>query len=371
MTAYLIRRVLFMIPTLLGIMLVSFIVVQFAPGGPVERVIAQLSGADTGASSRISGSPGGDFGSRGQPGGASGANGASSRYGGAQGLPKELIESLEKQYGFDKPAYERFLLMLWNYARFDFGKSYFRDTTVLQLIKEKLPVSISLGLWLTLLTYLISIPLGIRKAIQDGSPFDVWTSGGIIVGYAIPGFLVGILLIILFAGGSFFNIFPLRGLTSDNWAQLSIPGKIIDYFWHLVLPIISMGLGAFATMTLLTKNSFLDEIRKQYVLTARAKGCTERQMLYGHVFRNAMLIVVAGFPGAFVHAFFSGSLLIETIFSLDGIGLLGFESVLNRDYAVVFATLYIMSLVGLVVNLVSDLTYTWVDPRIDFETREA
>ena len=383
MSAYIIRRILFMIPTLLGIMLVSFVVVQFAPGGPVERVIAQLSGSDTGATSRISGSPGGDLGMRGQPGGASGIDAANSKYRGAQGLPKELIDSLEKQFGFDKPAYERFLLMLWNYARFDFGKSYFRDTTVLQLIKEKLPVSISLGIWLTLLTYLISIPLGIRKAVKDGSQFDVWTSGAIIVGYAIPGFLFAILLIILFAGGSFYNWFPLRGLLSDGvsaytCAPLGSQFDLVrcvtvvfpDYIWHLVLPIIAMGLSAFATMTLLTKNSFLDEIRKQYVLTARAKGCAERQVLYGHVFRNAMLIVIAGFPGAFVHAFFSGSLLIETIFSLDGIGLLGFESVLNRDYAVVFATLYIMSLVGLVVNLVSDLTYTWVDPRIDFETRE-
>ena len=370
MSAYIIRRVLFMIPTLFGIMLVSFVVVQFAPGGPVERVIAQLSGSDTGATSRISGSPSGDFSARGQPGGASGIDTASSKYRGAQGLDPEFIKSLEKQFGFDKPAHERFFLMLWNYLRFDFGKSYFRDTTVLQLIKEKLPVSISLGIWLTLLTYLISIPLGIRKAIKDGSQFDVWTSGAIIVGYAIPGFLFAILLIIVFAGGSFFNIFPLRGLTSDYWAQLSVGGKIVDYFWHLVLPIVSMGLAAFATMTLLTKNSFLDEIRKQYVLTARAKGNSERQVLYGHVFRNAMLIVIAGFPSAFVHAFFSGSLLIETIFSLDGIGLLGFESVLNRDYAVVFATLYILSLVGLLINLISDLTYTWVDPRIDFETRE-
>jgi microcin C transport system permease protein len=260
--------------------------------------------------------------------------------------------------------------MLWNYLRFEFGKSYFRDVSVLQLMKEKLPVSISLGIWLTLLTYLISIPLGIRKAIGDGSRFDVWTSGVIIIGYAIPGFLFAILLIILFAGGSFFDLFPLRGLTSDNWSQFPWWKKILDYFWHLALPIISMGLGAFATMTLLTKNSFLDEVRKQYVLTARAKGCTERQVLYGHIFRNAMLIIIAGFPGAFVHAFFTGSLLIETIFSLDGLGLLGFESVLNRDYAVVFATLYIFSIIGLVVNLVSDLTYTLVDPRIDFETRE-
>src|SRR5258707_1273762 len=369
MTAYIIRRILFMVPTLLGIMLVSFAVIQFAPGGPVERVIAQLQGSDTGATSRISGSSSGDFGSRGAP-QSSAAGEINSKYRGAQGLDPQFIKSLEKQFGFDKPAYERFGLMLWNYARFDFGKSYFRDTTVLQLIKEKLPVSISLGLWLTLLTYLISIPLGVRKAVKDGSQFDVWTSGVIIIGYAIPGFLFAILLIILFAGGAFYNLFPLRGLTSDYWSQLSIPGKIIDYFWHLVLPIVSMGLSAFATMTLLTKNSFLDEIRKQYVLTARAKGCAERQVLYWHVFRNAMLIVIAGFPGAFVHAFFAGSLLIETIFSLDGIGLLGFESLLNRDYAVVFATLYILSLVGLSVNLISDLTYTWVDPRIDFETRE-
>ncbi len=295
---------------------------------------------------------------------------ANSKYRGAQGLDPEFIASLEKQFGFDKPAYERFALMLWNYSRFDFGKSYFRDVSVLTLIKEKMPVSISLGLWLTLLTYLISIPLGIRKAVTDGSLFDVWTSGVIIVGYSIPGFLFAILLIILFAGGSFWDLFPLRGLTSDNWADFPWWQKVLDYFWHLTLPIISMGLSAFATMTLLTKNSFLDEIRKQYVLTARAKGCSDRQVLYGHIFRNAMLIVIAGFPGAFIRAFFTGALLIETIFSLDGLGLLGFESVLNRDYPVVFATLYIFSLVGLVVNLISDLTYTWVDPRIDFETRE-
>jgi microcin C transport system permease protein len=370
MASYIIRRVLFIIPTLLGIMLVSFAVVQFAPGGPVERVIAQLSGADTGATSRISGSQGGDFGSRGAVQGGAAVDAVNSKYRGAQGLDPEFIKNLEKQFGFDKPAYQRFALMLWNYARFDFGKSYFRDVTVLQLIKEKLPVSISLGIWLTLLSYLISIPLGIRKAVKDGSQFDIWTSGVVIIGYAIPGFLFAILLIILFAGGSFLDLFPLRGLTSDNFATLSWWQKILDYFWHLTLPIIAMGLGAFATMTLLTKNSFLDEIRKQYVLTARAKGCTERQVLYGHIFRNAMLIVIAGFPGAFVHAFFSGSLLIETIFSLDGLGLLSFESLLNRDYAVVFANLFIFSLVGLVVGLISDLTYTWVDPRIDFETRE-
>ncbi|WFU16273.1 microcin C ABC transporter permease YejB [Bradyrhizobium sp. CB3481] len=368
MTAYIARRILLMVPTLLGILLVSFVVVQFAPGGPVERVIAQLSGADTGGTSRVSGG-GGDFGARGGQVGAA-ADAVSSKYRGAQGLDPDFIKKLEVQFGFDKPAPERFALMLWNFARFDFGKSYFRDVSVLQLIKEKLPVSMSLGIWMTLLTYLISIPLGVRKAVADGSKFDTWTSAVIIIGFAIPGFLFAILLIILFAGGSFFNLFPLRGLTSDGWAQFPWYWKIIDYFWHITLPLISMALGAFATMTLLTKNSFLDEIRKQYVMTARAKGCSERQVLYGHIFRNAMLIVIAGFPSTFIHAFFSGSLLIETIFSLDGLGLLGFESVLNRDYPVVFGTLFIFSLVGLVVNLISDLTYMWVDPRIDFEARE-
>jgi len=371
MSAYIIRRILFMIPTLFGIMLVSFVVVQFAPGGPVERVIAQLSGADTGAASRIPGSGQvGDFGTRGQIQSGTQVDAVTSKYRGAQGLDPEFIKSLEKQFGFDKPAHERFFLMLKNFITFDFGKSYFRDTSVLQLIKEKLPVSMSLGIWMMLMTYLIAIPLGVRKAVADGSRFDVWTSTVVIIGYAVPGFLFAILLIILFAGGSYLDWFPLRGLTSDNWAQMSWPSRIVDYLWHLVLPLISMALAAFASMTLLTKNSFLDEIRKQYVLTARAKGCTSTRTLYGHIFRNAMLIVIAGFPGAFVHAFFSGSLLIENIFSLDGLGLLGFESILNRDYPVVFATLYIFALIGLVVNLISDLTYTWVDPRIDFETRE-
>ena len=368
MGAYILRRLLLIIPTMFGIMAISFAVVQFAPGGPVERVIAQLTGTDVSATARISGG-GGDFAgvnANQQPGG----DVVTSKYRGAQGLDPEFIKSLEKQYGFDKPWYERFGLMLWNYSRFDFGQSYFRDISVLKLVGEKMPVSISLGLWMTLLSYAISIPLGIRKAIQDGSRFDTWTSGVIVVGYAIPGFLVAVLLIILFAGGSFLDLFPLRGLTSDNWSQLPWYAKILDYFWHLVLPMIAMSLSAFATTTLLTKNSFLDEIRKQYVMTARAKGLTERKVLYGHVFRNAMLIVIAGFPGAFIGAFFAGSLLIETIFSLDGLGLLGFESVLNRDYPVVFATLYIFSLMGLFINLISDLTYTWIDPRIDFETRE-
>jgi microcin C transport system permease protein len=367
MFAYIARRLLLMIPTLFGIMLISFIVVQFAPGGPVERVIAQLQGSDTSATSRIGGGAG-DFGSGPQPGALS-ADPVSSRYRGAQGLDPEFIKSLEKQFGFDKPAHERFFKMMWDYLRFDFGQSYFRDVSVLQLIVEKMPVSISLGLWMTLLSYAISIPLGIRKAIKDGSQFDVWTSGVIVIGYAIPGFLFAILLIVLFAGGSFLDWFPLRGLTSDNWNALPWWEKITDYFWHLTLPLIALTVGAFATTTLLTKNSFLDEIRKQYVQTARMKGLTESQVLYGHVFRNAMLILIAGFPGTFISAFFTGSLLIETIFSLDGLGLLGFESVVNRDYPVVFATAYIFGLMGLLVGLLSDLTYTWVDPRIDFESR--
>ncbi len=370
MGAYILRRILLIIPTIVGIMAISFAVVQFAPGGPIERIIAQLQGTDVSATARITGG-GGDFAGTGSnTQGSGGGDEVTSKYRGAQGLDPEFIKSLEKQFGFDKPPLERFGLMLWNYARFDFGQSYFRDISVLKLISEKLPVSISLGLWMTLLSYLISIPLGIRKAVKDGSRFDIWTSGVIVVGYAIPGFLFAILLIVLFAGGSFLDLFPLRGLVSDNWASLPWPQKILDYFWHLALPLTAMALSAFATTTLLTKNSFLDEIRKQYVMTARAKGLTERQVLYGHVFRNAMLIVIAGFPGAFISAFFTGSLLIETIFSLDGLGLLSFESVLNRDYPVVFANLYIFSLMGLAVNLISDLTYTWIDPRIDFETRE-
>jgi microcin C transport system permease protein len=367
MGAYILRRILLMIPTIFGIMAISFAVVQFAPGGPVEQVIAKLTGQGGDAGERISGGGGGDAGNGG---GLDGGGEGSSKYRGAQGLDPEFIAKLEKQFGFDKPPLERFLKMLWDYARFDFGDSYFRDIAVLDLIIEKMPVSISLGLWITLLSYLISIPLGIRKAVNDGSAFDVWTSGVVIIGYAIPGFLFAIMLMILFAGGSFFDWFPLRGLTSENWDQLSIPGKVLDYLWHLVLPLTAMVLSAFATTTLLTKNSFLDEIRKQYVTTARAKGLSERQVLYKHVFRNAMLIVIAGFPGAFISAFFTGSLLIENIFSLDGLGLLGFRSVLDRDYPVVFANLYIFSLLGLIVGLISDLTYTWIDPRIDFERRE-
>jgi microcin C transport system permease protein len=361
MLAYVIRRLFLMIPTIFGIMLISFAIVQFAPGGPVERVIAQLQGNSTDPASRIGGG-GGDI--------AGGGGGGDNAYRGAQGLDPEFIKQLEKQFGFDKPAHERFAKMIWDYARFDFGKSYFRDTTVIQLIKEKLPVSMSLGLWMLLMSYAISIPLGIRKAVKDGTAFDIWTSAIIIVGYAIPGFLFAIILIVLFAGGSFFQIFPLRGLYSENVAEFSTFGKIKDYAWHVFLPLISMAIAVFATKTLLTKNSFLDEIKKQYVLTARMKGLNERQVLYGHVFRNAMLIVIAGIPSAFVHAFFAGSLLIETIFSLDGLGLLSYEAILNRDYPVVFANLYVFALIGLVVGLITDLTYTWIDPRIDFESRE-
>ncbi len=371
MGAYILKRLLLMIPTLFGIMLISFAIIQFAPGGPVERVLAQLQGTDVGATARIGGGAGGgEVAGGGQtPGGGGGAEGGF-KYRGAQGLDPEFIKKLEQQFGFDKPAHERFFLMLKSYAMFDFGQSYFRDVPVLELIKEKLPVSISLGLWLTFVSYAISIPLGVAKAVRDGSRFDVWTSAVIIVGYAIPSFLFAVLLVVLFAGGSFWNIFPLRGLVSDNFAELNWWEKIIDYAWHLVLPLTALAVSSFATMTLLTKNSFLDEIKKQYVMTARAKGLTERRVLYGHVFRNAMLIVIAGFPGAFIGAFFAGSLLIEQIFSLDGLGLLGFEAAVNRDYPVVFATLYIFSLLGLVMNLITDLIYTWIDPRIDFESRK-
>ncbi|KPQ11939.1 MAG: ABC-type microcin C transport system permease component YejB [Saliniramus fredricksonii] len=380
MAAYIARRLLLMIPTIFGIMLISFVIIQFAPGGPVERILAQIQGADAGATARFGGAGGDGGGLAGQMGGGDGGGGdgggGDSRYRGAQGLDPQFIAQLEAQFGFDRPAHERFALMIWNFSRFEFGDSYFRDISVIDLIKEKLPVSISLGLWMTIISYAISIPLGVKKAVRDGTPFDWWTSAIVIVGYAIPGFLFAILLIVLFAGGSFWQIFPLRGLWSEQyadmsfWAWVTSPAAILDYFWHLALPITAMAIGAFATTTLLTKNSFLDEIRKQYVMTARMKGLSERQVLYGHVFRNAMLIVVAGFPGAFISAFFTGALLIETIFSLDGLGLLSFESIVNRDYPVVFATLFIFSLLGLVVNLISDLTYVWIDPRIDFETRE-
>jgi microcin C transport system permease protein len=371
MLAYIVRRLLLMVPTLLGILVINFIVLQFVPGGPVEQVIAQLTGTAVEATSRVTGGTGAEVGGQQRAEARQAGDSAiNSKYRGAQGLDPELIKDLERQFGLDKPAHERFLLMLVNYVQFDFGESFFRDREVIELVIDKLPVSISLGLWTTLLTYLLCIPLGIAKAVRDGTRFDVWTSSAIIVGYAIPGFLFAVLLIVLFAGGSYWNIFPLRGLTSENWEELSLLAKVADYFWHIALPVLAMSIGGFATLTMLTKNSFLDEIGKHYVMTARAKGLNEWRVLYGHVFRNAMLIVIAGFPGAFIGILFTGSLLIEVIFSLDGLGLLGFEAALNRDYPIVLGTLYVFTLIGLLLNLLGDLTYMLVDPRIDFESRE-
>ena len=358
MGAYIARRLLLVLPTLLGILVINFALTQFVPGGPIEQVLANMEGQGdvfesfSGTSKEVAEAS------------------ETSDYVGARGLPPEFIAELEKEFGFDKPPLERFLTMLWNYLRFDFGESYFRSISVVDLVLEKMPVSISLGLWSTLLAYLISIPLGIRKAVLDGSRFDTWTSWVIIVAYAIPGFLFAILLLVLFAGGSFLQIFPLRGLTSDYFDQLSLGEKILDYFWHITLPIIASTISAFATLTLLTKNSFMDEIQKQYVITARAKGLSDRRVLWGHVFRNAMLIVIAGFPAVFIGVFFGGSLIIETIFSLDGLGRMGFEAAVARDYPVIFGTLFVFGLMGLVVGILSDLMYVFVDPRIDFERRE-
>ncbi|MEH6403127.1 MAG: microcin C ABC transporter permease YejB [Sneathiella sp.] len=368
MLAYIIRRLLLMIPTLFGIMVLNFAVIQFAPGGPIEQIIAEIQGTAIGATSRIGGSGAGDI----AGGTSTSANiGGESSYRGAQGLDPEFIKELEIQFGFDKPAHERFFLMIKNYLVFDFGTSYFRDETVINLVLEKLPVSISLGLWTTLLVYLISIPLGIKKAVRDGTRFDLWTSSLVIAGNAIPSFLFAIALIVFFAGGSYLDWFPLRGLTSENFDQMNAFEKIVDYFWHIALPVSAMVIGGFAALTQLTKNSFLDQISQQYVLTARAKGLSEKQVLYGHVFRNAMLIVIAGFPSAFIGILFTGSLLIEVIFSLDGLGLLGFEAAINRDYPVIFATVYVFALLGLIMNLIGDLAYTLIDPRIDFEARDA
>ncbi len=362
MSVYIFRRLLLMIPTLFGIILLNFIIIQAAPGGPVEQTLAKLQGLDTSVQNRMGGGVSVEV--------TPTTSSSDSSYRGAQGLDPELVKEIEKLYGFDKPAHERFWLMIKNYLSFDFGDSFFRDKSVVDLVIEKMPVSISLGLWSTLIIYLISIPMGIRKAVKDGSHFDVWTSSLIVVGYAIPGFLFAVLLIVIFAGGNYLAWFPLRGLTSNNFAELSMMGQIKDYFWHLVLPVTANVIGGFATLTLLTKNSFLDEIGKQYVITARAKGLDDKNILYGHVFRNAMLIVIAGMPGLLMALFFSGSLLIEVIFSLDGLGLLGFEAALNRDYPVMFGTLYIFTLMGLILNLISDITYVLVDPRIDFESRE-
>ncbi len=376
MLAYVVRRLLLMIPTLFGIMVINFFVIQAAPGGPVEQTLARLQGRNTDATARVSGTGAGEVG--GAAGGATtgttpGSSGAVPRgnYLGAEGLDPALIARLEKLYGFDKPPVERFFQMIGQYLRFDFGESFFRDRSVTQLVLDKMPVSISLGLWTTLIIYCISVPLGVTKAVRDGSRFDLWTSTVIIVGNAIPSLLFAVLLIVLFAGGSYFDVFPLRGLTSENFAELSTWGKVGDYFWHLALPIFSLVIGGFAGLTLLTKNSFLDEITKQYVVTARAKGLSERRVLYGHVFRNAMLIIIAGFPAAFIGVLFTGSLLTEVIFSLDGLGLLGYEAAINRDYPVMFGTLYVFTLLGLVMQLVGDLAYTVVDPRIDFEGQKA
>lgn len=362
------RRLLLIIPTLFGIMLVNFVVIQAAPGGPVEQVVAQLRGHAVEATARVSGPTGGETG---RPADARAGGDESTRYRGARGIDPELIRQLEKQFGFDRPAHERFFKMLKSYVTFDFGRSFYRDRSVIDLIVEKMPVSISLGLWTTLLINLISIPLGVSKAVRDGSKFDVWTSTVIIVGYVIPAFLFGMLLIVLFGGGSFLAWFPLRGLVSDHWAQLSWPARIVDYLWHITLPVAALVISGFAGLTMLTKNSFIDELSKQYVMTARAKGLVSRRVLYGHVFRNAMLIPIAGFPGTFIGIFFAGSMLIEVIFSLDGLGLLGFEAAINRDYPIMFGTLYVFTLLGLVMRLVADLTYVAVDPRIDFARRHA
>ena len=360
MGRYIVKRLLLLVPTLFGIILVNFVIVQFAPGGPVEQIIAQVTVGNMSTTSGISG------------GGDTGLSSSARETGvslGSYGLDPDLIADLERQFGFDKPAHVRFAMMVWNYIHLDFGTSFFQDRPVLGLVVERMPVSISLGLWSLLLIYSISIPLGVAKAVRDGSKFDFWTSSVIFVGYAIPGFLFAILLIVVFAGGNYFEWFPLRGLTSSDWSSMSWPDRIRDYFWHLVLPVTSLTIGGFATLTMLTKNSFLEEISKQFVLTARAKGLTEQRVLYGHVFRNAMLIVIAGFPAAFIGILFTGSLLIEVIFSLDGMGLLSYEAVIKRDYPILFGTIFIFTLIGLVMRLVADLTYVLIDPRIDFEAR--
>lgn len=360
MGAYILRRLLLIIPTLLGVMVVNFTLVQFVPGGPIEQIIAEIEGEGD-VLAGVTGSGGGDGG---------GALDTEDGYQGGRGLDPKFIAQLEEQFGLDKPPLERFLLMMWDYMRLDFGESFFRSIGVFELVAEKLPVSITLGLWSTLIAYLVSIPLGIRKAVRDGTSFDTWTSAAIIVAYSIPGFLFAILLLVLFAGGSYYRIFPLRGLTSDGWEDMSTINQILDYLWHICLPILASTIASFATLTLLTKNSFLDEINKQYVTTAKAKGLEEKRVLYGHVFRNAMLIVIAGFPAAFISIFFGSSLIIEVIFSLDGLGRLGFEAAVARDYPVIFGTLFVFGLVGLLVGILSDLMYVLIDPRIDFESRK-
>ncbi|KQN63782.1 MULTISPECIES: microcin C ABC transporter permease YejB [unclassified Erwinia] len=363
MGAYIVRRLLLIIPTLWAIITINFFIVQIAPGGPVDQAIANIQFGQT------TGLPG----AAGE-GSAHGRSTLSSspgegQYRGSRGLDPEVIAEITHRYGFDKPLHERYFTMLWNYMRFDFGDSLFRSSSVIALIKESLPVSVTLGLWSTLIIYLVSIPLGIKKAVRNGSAFDTWSSTLIIIGYAIPSFLFGIMLIVLFAGGSYLDWFPLRGLVSPQFDSLPWYGKVTDYLWHISLPVLATVIGGFATLTMLTKNSFMDEIRKQYVVTARAKGLDENKILYRHVFRNAMLLVIAGFPATFISMFFTGSLLIEVMFSLNGLGLLGYDATIQRDYPVMFGTLYIFTLIGLLLNIVSDITYTLVDPRIDFEGR--
>lgn len=376
MLAYIIRRILLMIPTLFGIMVVNFVVIQVAPGGPVETLIAKVQGEFVDPTARFGGAEGAEAMEAQRDQRAAREGDIASKYRGARGLDPDFIKEIERQFGFDKPLHVRFGQMMIKYATFNFGDSFFLDRSVVELVLDKMPVSISIGLWTTLLTYLIAIPLGVAKAVRDGSRFDIWTSAVVIIGNAIPSFLFAILLIVLFAGGTYVDWFPLRGLLSNEYSGIGFVACatsldcVLDYFWHLTLPLIAMAIGGYAGLAMLTKNSFLDEINKQYVLTARAKGLTENRILYGHIFRNAMLIVIAGFPSAFISILFTGSLLIEIIFSLDGLGLLGFEAALNRDYPMVFASLYFFSLLGLMLNLVGDMTYTLVDPRIDFETRE-
>ena len=355
MRNYIIKRLLLIPFTLLGILTINFVIVQTAPGGPVEYILAKYRGMNTEATGTLTSSA------------QMNSSQAAGKYQGAQGVPEDMIKELEKQFGFDQPVYKRFWKMIKDYALFDFGKSYYKDKSVGGLIVERMPVSISLGLWSTLIIYLVAIPLGIKKAVKDGSKFDIWTSFAVIFGSAVPVFLFAVFLIVFFAGGTYWQWFPLRGLTSSNWEELSLWGKIGDYFWHITLPVLTMVIGGFASLTMLTKNSFLDEINKPYVLTAKAKGLTENQVLYGHVFRNAMLIIIAGFPNMLIKMLFTGSLLVEVIFSLNGLGLLGYEAIMTRDYPVIFGTLYIFALLGLVLKLISDITYSLVDPRINFE----
>jgi len=367
MISYIIRRLVLLVPTLFVIMLINFVVLQFLPGGPVEQIIAEITGEGSAITERVTRTGSSEI----SPQISGGGDGPRGSYRGAQGLDPAFIAELERQFGLDKPVHERFLVMMRNYLVFDFGESFFRDQSVVELMLDKMPVSISLGIWSTVIIYLIAIPLGVAKAVRDGSRFDIWTSGVVVVGTAIPGFLFAVFLLVLFSGGVYFDLFPLANLTSDNWESLPLYEKVLDYFWHLVLPILALSIGGFAGLTMLTKNSFLDQIRQQYVITARAKGLSEQRVLYGHIFRNAMLIVISGFPATLIGMLFTGSVLIEVIFSLDGLGLLGFEAVFNRDYPIVLGTLYFFTLFGLLMGLVTDLTYTLIDPRIDFERRGA